>query len=270
MAHRGGFGGTGVLTADLRVLAGAGEAVRLEPLPPDVLVAFDGRRVRLPVSVQEEIERYWARARGANPALKRGVVLSVAGARREPQRLVLETAVTDYAHFLATRDDRIEREHACRPLHVAALVRSADGQLLIGEMAAHTAWPGRLTLIAGGVDVAHVRAGVVDADRSLHAELVEELGIDADDGRTVAAIEPRHLKHGGPRGFVGLLSLVTLRVDAATAIAIYRRRAGDRPELSDVLAVPARPDAVERFLAEDARPRVDYLADALRAEAGAG
>jgi hypothetical protein len=64
-----------------------------------------------------------------------------------------------------------------------------------------------------------------------------------------------------------LVYRVALALDAAGAVACHAERA--EPELARVATLPATAAGVAAFLAEDARPRVDYLEPVLRADAGA-
>jgi 8-oxo-dGTP pyrophosphatase MutT (NUDIX family) len=95
---------------------------------------------------------------------------------------VLEGACleADYKAFLAWRDFGFPGEAIWNCFAMPAL-RSADGAFILGEMAPHTANPGRIYFPAGTPDPSDVRDGIVDLEGNILRELEEETGLTAAD-----------------------------------------------------------------------------------------
>ena len=250
------------------------EELRLSAVPAVVRADVDARPLVLPQGIRRTIDAFWLEAAARNPSLFRGTVYTVTQVERRGRGLQVTLRPTDYAHHLYTTRVGLVPEYACRVLYAAGLVRTADGRLVFGEMAEGTANAGRLQGVAGGLDASDLREGALDLPGSLRREAREELGIDLDDGRIVQGWGARYLKEGGAANSLVVLYEITLavpwlslreRYDAfAQAIAAQ----GETPEFARLVVLEATPAAVERFLAEYPRRRVDYLEPLLRAACG--
>jgi 8-oxo-dGTP pyrophosphatase MutT (NUDIX family) len=249
--------------------------VRLEPVPPVVRVRLEECPVILPQALQAAIDAHWHDATRENPRLFRGPAFTVAHVTRTTDTLSVTLRPSDYAHYLYTVRNPLPREHAFRSVYGVGLVRTRDNVLIVGEMGAHSAHPHRLQAVAGGLDRADVGTdGSVDLRGSVLRELHEELGLCGDDADAVEDKTPVWLKSGGPYDFLVIAFRVTLALTGAELLARYTRfeeqlrSQGGVPEFSQLICLPARKDIVARFLLEDARHRVDYLAPLLCREVG--
>lgn len=149
--------------------------------PKVVAVAgFDGRLSgeRLPFDIEqpEAIAAYWADASAANPKLFDGRVLLSTGVAIEDGRLSARYAKTGFSTFLWWRAKGFP-ERGVRNVFGAAAVVSADGAVLLGRMAAHTANAGRIYFPAGTPDLGDIVGETVDIESSIARELAEETGL---------------------------------------------------------------------------------------------
>jgi len=127
-----------------------------------------------------EIEAHFERLRAVKPLMWNGRVLLLR--RGEIANGVLSGAYSevDFASFIAWRDwgfpDTSVRN--CFPM---AALRSSDGAFLLGVMGGHTATAGQIYFPAGTPDPTDVHGDIVDLERGVIRELIEETGLGAAD-----------------------------------------------------------------------------------------
>ena len=127
------------------------------------------------------IKAHWRRRSRDNPALFNGIVHLCAGSRVVGGVLEAEYLRTDFASYLYWR------EHACpdrsiRNAFGAALVRAADGALLLCRSGNQTINAGLVNPPGGFIDVRDVdAAGRIDIAANIARELAEETGLAYDD-----------------------------------------------------------------------------------------
>jgi len=124
------------------------------------------------------IDAYWAEQSALNPRLFDGRIYFAAlppdlGAGR----LTALAMPARFATMLYWRDHGVP-DAGIGHLFAAAIPRTADGALILAEMAAHTSNPGRIYFPGGLFDAGDVRAGRLDPDRAIRRELSEETGLD--------------------------------------------------------------------------------------------
>jgi 8-oxo-dGTP pyrophosphatase MutT (NUDIX family) len=93
--------------------------------------------------------------------------------------------IAEYKAFLAWRDFRFP-DRTISNVFAMAVLRSADGAYLLGEMAHSTANAGLIYFPAGNPDPGDLVGDAVDLEGSVLRELEEETGIGAQD----VALEP--------------------------------------------------------------------------------
>src|SRR3954468_11834825 len=127
-----------------------------------------------------EIDAHFDKLRREKPQMWNGHVLLLR--RGDIADGVLSGAYlkTDFASFIAWRDwgfpDKSVRN--CFPM---AALRSADGAFLLGVMGAHTATAGQIYFPAGTPDPNDIDGDIVDLERGVMRELMEETGLGAAD-----------------------------------------------------------------------------------------
>ena len=142
----------------------------------------------VPEFLRAQVPATWARLLAANPHLWDGRILGVSGLDGGPPAVidgVLRGVAREdrYSAFLAWRELGFP-EVGVRNLFGSAIIVSADGAILLGEMGADTANAGRIYAVGGTLEPADVQPdGRVDVAGSTVRELTEETGLDAGEAR---------------------------------------------------------------------------------------
>jgi hypothetical protein len=180
-----------------------------------------------------EIEEHWRARKAANPDLYNGVVLKVRHSGIENGTFFGDAFTTDFASFLFWRD-RGFPDRSVRNVFGSAVVRSAEGALVLGRMAGWTANSDLVYPFGGSLGPDDVRGDWIDVEASIARELLEETGIGLFE--SVAA--PGFLAiFDGPR--VSLAKILNLPLSTEALVRRIRAFIADaeRPELSDVHVV---------------------------------
>ena len=180
---------------------------------------------------ESEIKAHWATLKARSPTLFDGRVLLQYERRMEGGVFHARYLATDYSAFIAWRDFGWPDKNIINGFSMAAL-RAKDGAFLLGEMAAHTANPGKIYFAAGTPDLDDITpSGEVDLLGNLLRELEEETGL------TLSEV---NVGDGWTAVFEGQLTAfmrpVTLDMDAQAARALILSRLANQahPELADV------------------------------------
>jgi 8-oxo-dGTP pyrophosphatase MutT (NUDIX family) len=123
-----------------------------------------------------EIDAFFAELQKQNRALWNGRVLLMHRHVVHDGVFEGECLETDYASFIAWR--RWGGSAGVRDCFAAAAIVSADGAVLLGQMAPHTANAGKIYFPAGTPDPDDIVDGKVDLAWSLARELKEETGLE--------------------------------------------------------------------------------------------
>lgn len=126
------------------------------------------------------IDRAWAEWTAANPALFNGRVLVLCDGRIEDEAFRGLYRAVDFADFLHFMRLGAPDGQTRNGFGLAGLT-SADGALVMGVMAGHTANAGRIYFPGGTPDLDDLVGGRIDLDGSVRRELAEETGLTADD-----------------------------------------------------------------------------------------
>lgn len=181
-----------------------------------------------------DINRYFTELKSQRPGVWNGRVLLLNRYAIVERALRGACFETDYSSFITWRDREFP-DPSVYNFFAAAVLRTADGGYLLGEMASYTAGAGRSYFPCGTPEPADVGSdGLLDLHGNLCRELLEETGmaiaeLDAEQGWTVVR----------DRCFLGLMKRLTARQNADEVRArIMRHIAGDKnPELSDIRIV---------------------------------
>ncbi len=130
----------------------------------------------------QDVEAHWARLVSRHPDLYNGRVLLMRDvnvvATPSGRRLEGRCFVAEYKAFLAWRDFGFP-DRAISNAFAMAVLRSADGAFVLGEMGQTTANAGQIYFPAGTPEPDDLVGGRVDLERSVRRELEEETGIRA-------------------------------------------------------------------------------------------
>jgi hypothetical protein len=182
-----------------------------------------------------EIDAHWRRTQDANPKLYDGVVMLAKGVR---EKVAVDGGVTLEIDFFQSRFSRLIAwrdfgfpESGAYNCFSMAVLRSADGAFLLGEMGPGHSAEGAVYFPAGTPDLSDVKDGGVDLAGSVWRELAEETGFvagpeAADPGWSVVVDGAR----------IACLKIIRSPLDAAALKAGAERfiAAENDPELSAV------------------------------------
>jgi len=201
-----------------------------------------------------EIDAHFARAQRDTPQLWNGRVLLARDPRLIDDVFAADYFETDFASFLAWRDWGFPDPSVFNGFGMGAL-RGCDGAYVLGEMAAHTANPGKIYFPAGTPDRSDLAGDMVDIAGSVTREVAEETGLTPSDYRV---LENWDCVLAGP-----LIAMMrTLQVDSS-AEALRRRVEAN-------LAAQVEPELVAAHVVrtqEDVTPAMpDYMGAFLRAK----
>jgi 8-oxo-dGTP pyrophosphatase MutT (NUDIX family) len=215
-------------------------------------LTFAPRPWRFAEQRRAEIDAEFARMKREKPELWNGRVLLLHSHAVEPRMFRGQFLETDYASFTVWRGWGMPEADA-RDCFAQGVLRAADGAILLGVMAPHTANAGEIYFPGGTPEPGDLAGTAVDFEASVRREVAEETGLepadyDAEPGwRTV---------FDGPT--IAHLKVLHLREDAAALRArILEFLARERqPELSDIRIVhgpadldPRMPGFVRTYLA---------------------
>jgi hypothetical protein len=154
------------------------------PLSADVTLVTVGEPDPLPRALQDRIDRTWNAARKRNPTLFDGGVFAHERIHADSDGRVeqVDGRIVPYSRYLAGRIDRdLGDELGLWVMGVTALLLCPDGPV-VGRRSRTATGAGELELApAGTIGRSDVHQGAIDVRRCILGELVEELGLAADD-----------------------------------------------------------------------------------------
>ncbi len=183
----------------------------------------------------------WERRRAATPGLFDGIVLLACGCTISGGHCQVDFFEVRYSRFIAFRDAG-SPDPAVANAFAAIVPRTADGAVLLGQMAPGTANAGQVYFPCGTPDAGDVRdGGVVDLAGSAEREFREETGLTLPAS---AAQAPWTLLQGD--GQLAFLRPVRFEARAdALKVRIAQHHAGEaEPELSRMICVRG-PDDID-------------------------
>jgi 8-oxo-dGTP pyrophosphatase MutT (NUDIX family) len=202
-------------------------------------LAFTPKPWAFAIERRAEIDAYFAALQRDKPALWNGRVLLMHEHAVDSGIFRGAFLEADYASFCAWHDWCSSALDVCDCFGAAAIV-AADGAVLLGVMAEHTANAGQIYFPAGTPDPKDIFDGKVDLDFSVQRELMEETGLGvaelrAEPGWTTVIDMPLivHIKVLRSRE----------RADVLRARMLDHLARERQPELSDIRIVRSPADA---------------------------
>lgn len=236
--------------------------VQLKQLTKEILVEDTQQSVQLSPERKNEIEAFWKKI-NADGTFYRGEAFHVDSIREEEHEYRVRLKRTDYAHYLHTVKNQITDKESCKVIFGAGLVETADSKYIFGEMADHTAYPGRLQCVGGGLSWKDKEGHTFCMKRNVLRELEEELGVAYH--KHVHTCEPHFIKQGGTHDSIVILHLIKLKLTHESLKELYRHftdkllKKGERPEFQTIIDLNKDKESIQHFLNKDDRPRTDYL-----------
>ncbi len=131
---------------------------------------------------REAIDAHWKLATAANPSFFNGVIHVVDRLDVGDNHIEAQLIATGFKSFLYWRDEGFPAEGGVRDGFGSALLRSADGHILLGRQRPGNINAGLAYLPGGFIDSRDAgRDGTVDIAASVERELKEETGLGLDD-----------------------------------------------------------------------------------------
>jgi hypothetical protein len=234
----------------------------LTPITKPLKVRADGNAVELSDQHHFEIEHYWKQI-NVNKRFTLGEVFHVHSIEEHEDRFDIILRTTDYAHYLHSVRYETAVEKSCKVVYGAGLVETKDSYFVFGEMADHTAYPGRLQCVGGSLSLEDKNNEYFDLEKSVLRELSEEIGID--DVEKLCDSEVQFIKTGGTYDFIAVLFHINLDLaikEFQQHYAAYCNKLiakGEQPEFKRLVTLKNDPNKIREFLQTERRETVDYL-----------
>ncbi|RFU67034.1 hypothetical protein [Bacillus sp. V59.32b] len=238
----------------------------LTPLTKEVIVEYSQSIVQLSSKRKREIEEFWMEINQHN-SFHRGEVFNVYSIIEQGDLYNIILNCTDYAHYLHTVRNHITDEEGCKVVFGAGLVETKDSKFVFGEMGNHTAYPGRLQCVAGGLSWEDKKGDYFDIEESVLRELAEELGIS--NNNHIEKCTPLFIKKGGIYDFLVILYHIKLSITSNELILNYQNFTeellikGEKPEFQKVIYIENNKESITSFFdCEDyLQPYLEQMAE---------
>lgn len=151
---------------------------------------------------QQFIQSWWAAYNQAHPSLFNGPLVACHTLRMHKDgQLDIEWYATTYAHYLLRADSAVGLKPA-RAIYCSVALATANGRVVVCQMAQTTAAPNRLQLPGGNVEVGTGRTlTLANCAEDACRELAEEIGIELSQSELALW----RVKVGGKFDDVGLI-----------------------------------------------------------------
>jgi hypothetical protein len=246
-------------------------AIEIQPIKKSVNIHVSGSKVVLPEPLRQKINQHWQQLVKDNPRLHNGESFTVVAVDETDDRVDIELAETDYAHYLYSHQIGGLGEFTVRIIHSATLVITADNKMIFGAMGEHTSRPGIIQCCGGGIDHNDITDDVVDIEHNTVKELGEELGLNPYDKNIVDSFSPAYLKTGGPTGKMTLAYILHLKQSSSQFLQHYQefvKKLEDdhqEPEFGQIFCIDIDKQSVEAFIGESENKLNEYMPVLLRA-----
>ncbi len=235
--------------------------VCLQVLSKPLKIILESHPIQLPASFQSKVETFWSDYNDDNRFTK-GEVFHIDQTVETDQEINLHLKPSDYAHYLYSVKTKNMSRHACRVIYGAGLVETKDSYFVFGEMNDHTAYPGRLQCVGGGLSRNDLKGNQFQLQDSVLREMIEELGIQLD---CVSSCSVRFLKTGGDYDFLAILFHVQLNLTNSQLEDEYKKlseaslASGEKSEFVRLVSIKNEPSSINDFIDTNHRDTVDYL-----------
>lgn len=185
------------------------------------------------------IADHWEKRRAQSPALFNGVVHLLSAWRIEGVVFTGRFLETDFASFLHWRESG-HPEAGVRDCFGSAIIRSADGHVVLGRQREGQVNSGLLYPPSGFIDPADVRpGGRIDIEANIAREVAEETGLDAAELSWPSGFR---IAFSGAQVAIAREGRSALTSDALRATVLAHIAGEAEPELVDiVMTAPSDP-----------------------------
>jgi hypothetical protein len=189
-----------------------------------------------------EIAAKWQHSTAQNPGFFNGAIQILTQHSISGGVFAGDFSTTDFASFVHWRNNGFAG-NAVRDCFGCAILRSAEGHVLLGQQAAGNLNAGKAYCPGGFIDVADVRAdGSIDIDGSIAREIGEETGLDMSSMvRTPGYI----LAAAAASIAIGVEFRSTLAAEEMRADIMRHLERDKDPELSGIIIVRSQHDLTD-------------------------
>lgn len=231
------------------------------------LIKYSNSKIILPMTVVEKIESHWNDLINSGKSFWRGDVLTITGIKDNGDGLQIEVALTDYAHYLATLHEVIDKKYACRVAHSSVMIETLDGYLIFGEMGGDTALPNRIQCIGGGITRGDLMENslFINIEKNASTEMAEEIGLLVDNKKHISKFFPWSIIKSGPQDVIGIIYWAKTPMSLDDFVAHYIKfekaliKNGDKPELLRTIHVSGKLKNKKEWLKKVERKFADHL-----------
>ncbi|MFG6494889.1 hypothetical protein P8610_05985 [Fictibacillus sp. UD] len=240
--------------------------VILKPVTRPLILSLDDQTVQLSPPFQAEVEDFWTRF-NSDSRFTRGEVFHVDVLEETDKELKLNLKSTDYAHYLFSVKNAPVGDEGCKVIYGAGLVETSDSYFVFGEMNDHTAYPGRLQCVGGGLSREDLQGNQFELRNSVLREMTEELGIENENVTSCSAC---FVKTGGNYDFITVLYYIQLDLTLHQLEERYKTFCEEMmdknevPEFAQMVKIKNESQYIMNFINNDKRSSVDYLIPLLK------
>lgn len=202
-----------------------------------------------------KIQRFWKKMLSMNPVLFNGPIHMLREYEIRDGVLAGTTMRSDFASLMYWREEGFPEAGAINAFG-SAVVRSSEGHLLFGRMAAHTASAGQVYPFGGSLDDSDVKDGVVDIEGSIARELGEETGLRVEDATRVPGLVA--VREGARLSLAAEFRFAVASGELRSRIEAFLETDAD-PELESIIIFRRAAFAAHHRMPGYARLLVDHL-----------
>ncbi|WP_053960904.1 hypothetical protein [Sulfobacillus thermosulfidooxidans] len=224
----------------------------------DLEIIVDKEPWRLPKTLQQQVNQYWDGLVRHGTPFFRGPVLSVRQVHEQGASVLIEGVLTDYAHYLFSRQLPAQHPYQVRVMFAAACLVTSDNWLISGVMSPETSRPGWIQAIGGSPNFDDIVDGHFLPVSSARREALEEVGIEIPPSR--CQVKGFTQDEMGRIAIAVSMSLEDRCDEILNNVRRYLHALSQHgpTELEDVLGIPIGPSGLH-VLESQTRPVVRYL-----------
>ncbi len=236
--------------------------------PKKIHVQSRGESVNLPMGVREQIDQYFQELQDAGRVFENKSVYHIHDMQISSTLLACDLLETDYAHYIWSQDkcQHVGR-YAVNVLHIAAFLETSNGDIVLGRMAQHTARPGGIQAIGGGLEEDVLdENGIFNLSSLTLKEIHEEVGLNLQLTTMYKAgkLNPTYIVKGGGEGKVAVIYHLPIDHSSGKFLENYKNANGS-DELRAVELVDKRShNELEQFIEQNRHSFSHYVEIALR------
>jgi len=186
------------------------------------------------VANRDEILAHFERRKQTHPGYFNGRTFILASHALSGDTFKASYAPADFASYLYWREKDFP-DHSVRDGFGSAILRSAEGHILLGQQAKGNVNAGFAYLPGGFIDQKDIQPdGRIDIDGSVRREIGEETGLDP---ATLTRVPGYRLSRGGLLISFGVEYRASLSSDALRAKILDHLAREAKPELADIVVV---------------------------------